>query len=77
MAAKTFTISSAFCSNQQFLDEYGRTFLAEITGDAIRNGSFESVESLEKAIHAYINDRNPYPAPYAWKADGAKYILHG
>jgi transposase len=49
-------------------------FFADITGNAIRNGSFESVESLEKAIHAYIDDRNTHPAPYVWKADGAAIL---
>jgi transposase len=49
-------------------------FFADITQECIRDGSFESVSRLEKAIHAYIEERNAKPKPYRWVAEG-KSIL--
>jgi transposase len=49
-------------------------FFADITQECIRDGSFESVSRLEKAIHAYIEERNANPKPYRWVAEG-KSIL--
>jgi transposase len=49
-------------------------FFAEITQECIRDGSFESVSRLEKAIHAYIDKRNQNPVPYRWVADGAEIL---
>ena len=47
-------------------------FFADITNDAIRDGSFTSVSELVTAINTYINNRKP--KPYIWKADGLKIL---
>ena len=45
-------------------------FFGEITRDCIRDGSFSSVASLEKAIDDYIGVCNERPKRFVWKADG-------
>jgi transposase len=49
-------------------------FFADITQECIRDGSFESVPRLEKAIHTYIDERNKNPIPYRWVADGVSIL---
>ena len=44
-------------------------FFAEITEKRIRRGVFKSVEALERAIEAYLAERNADPKPFAWVAD--------
>lgn len=41
----------------------------EITTKRIRRGTFRSVEALEKAIYAFIEDHNAAPKPLVWTAD--------
>jgi len=41
----------------------------EITTKRIRRGSFQSVQQLEEAIHAFIAQHNRNPRPYVWTAN--------
>lgn len=41
----------------------------EITTKRLRRSTFRSVESLEKAIYAYIDEHNADPKPFTWTAD--------
>ncbi len=42
---------------------------AEVTNKAIRRGSFRSVQSLEKAIHEYLDARPNKPFDWTATAD--------
>ena len=44
-------------------------WLAEITPQRIRRGSFDSVRSLEKAIEEDLRYNHQYPKPFVWTAD--------
>lgn len=46
----------------------------EITVKRIRRGTFRSIESLEKAIHDYIQAHNKNPKPFTWTADLADIL---
>ena len=48
-----------------WLNQVERLF-AEVTDKAIRRGSFQSVSSLEKAIHDYLDARTN--KPFTWTA---------
>lgn len=41
----------------------------EITTKRLRRGTFLSVEALEKAIYAFIEEHNAAPKPFVWTAD--------
>src|SRR3954453_15564489 len=43
-------------------------FFAEITERRLRRGGFKSVGALERAIEAYLAERNADPKPYKWTA---------
>jgi len=45
-------------------------FFADITQDAIRDGSFTSVRQLIEAIDEYLALRNEQPKRYQWRAKG-------
>ena len=45
-------------------------FFRGITQDCIREGSFESVQELVKAITDYLVEQNLEPKAYKWKANG-------
>jgi hypothetical protein len=45
-------------------------FVADLTGDVIRSGSFASVKELVDDINAYLNERNANPKPCKWTAKG-------
>lgn len=45
-------------------------FFADVTGDCIREGSFQSVRELIEAIEEYLADRNANPKRYVWRAKG-------
>lgn len=45
-------------------------FFRDLTEDAIRDGSFTSVDQLVEAIEAYLADRNLAPKRYVWRAEG-------
>jgi transposase len=42
---------------------------AEVTQRCVRRGSHTSVQSLEKAMLAYLEQRNKNPKPFVWAAD--------
>lgn len=49
-------------------------FFRDITENAIRNGSFKSVDELTQKIFEYIEVHNLDPKRYVWKADGMKVL---
>ena len=49
-------------------------FFAGLTGDAIRAGSFASVNELVRDIEAYLAGRNANPKPYKRRAEGAEIL---
>ncbi len=42
---------------------------AEVTERCVRRGSHTSIRSLEKAMLAYLDQRNDNPKPFVWTAD--------
>ena len=46
-------------------------FFADLTADVVREGSFESVPALVRAIEGYLAERHLAPKPYRWRAKGA------
>jgi transposase len=49
-------------------------FFADITQEAIRNGSFTSVRQLITAIEDYLALRNEQPKRYQWRAKGEEIL---
>jgi transposase len=49
-------------------------FFADITQDAIRDGSFTSVRQLIAAIEDYLALRNEQPKRYQWRAKGEEIL---
>src|SRR3954447_9976436 len=49
-------------------------FFADITQDAIRDGSFSSVRQLIVAIEEYLTLRNEEPKRYQWRAKGEEIL---
>jgi len=49
-------------------------FFADITNDAIRDGSFTSVRQLITAIEEYLALRNEEPKRYQWRAKGEEIL---
>jgi transposase len=49
-------------------------FFADITNDAIRDGSFTSVRQLIVAIEDYLALRNEEPKRYQWRAKGEEIL---
>jgi transposase len=49
-------------------------FFADITQDAIRDGSFTSVRQLITAIEDYLTLRNEQPRRYQWRAKGEEIL---
>lgn len=49
-------------------------FIADITQESVRTGSFRSVPQLTKAITECMAARNEQPQPCRWKADGAEIL---
>jgi hypothetical protein len=42
---------------------------ADVTERCVRRGSHTAVRQLEKAMLAYLDQRNQNPKPFVWKAD--------
>jgi len=42
---------------------------ADLTAKQLRRGVFRSVAALEKAAHAYLDERNADAKPFTWTAD--------
>ena len=49
-------------------------FFADITREAIRDGSFTSVRQLIDAIDEYLALRNEQPKRYLWRAKGEEIL---
>ena len=49
-------------------------FFRDLTVDVVRDGSFQSVRELTRAIETYLAERNLTPKPYRWRADGASIL---
>ena len=49
-------------------------FFADITQEAIRDGSFSSVRQLIVAIEEYLTLRNEEPKRYQWRAKGEEIL---
>jgi len=49
-------------------------FFGDLSQQAIRDGSFESVRQLARRIEAYIAERDLNPKRYVWKAEGAEIL---
>ena len=49
-------------------------FFADLTQEAVREGSFISVVELVRAIEAYLAERNRNPRRYQWRASGAEIL---
>jgi len=49
-------------------------FFADLTGDCIREGSFQSVRELVDAIEEYLASRNVNPKRYVWRAKGQEIL---
>ena len=49
-------------------------FFADLTQEAVREGSFTSVVELVRAIEAYLAERNRDPRRYQWRASGAAIL---
>lgn len=49
-------------------------FFGDLTEDAIRPGSFQSVRELVDTIELYLADRNLAPKRYVWKASGTEIL---
>ena len=49
-------------------------FFADITEECVRDGSFQSVRQLVRAIEQYLAARNQQPKRYIWRAEGAEIL---
>lgn len=49
-------------------------FFADLTNECIREGSFQSVRELVKAIEEYLALRNENPKRYVWRAKGEEIL---
>ena len=49
-------------------------FFANVTQDAIRDGSFTSVRQLIAPIEGYLALRNERPKRYGWRAKGEEIL---
>src|SRR5258707_15353207 len=49
-------------------------FFGELTSDVVREGSFQSLRELVRAIESYLAERNQNPKKYVWRASGLKIL---
>jgi transposase len=49
-------------------------FFGELTSEVVRDGSFQSLRELVRAIESYLAERNQNPKKYAWRASGQKIL---
>jgi transposase len=49
-------------------------FFRDLTEDALREGSFTHVRELERAIEAYLAERNLTPKRYVWRKKGEEIL---
>ena len=49
-------------------------FFGELTSEVVRDGSFQSLRELVRAIESYLVERNQNPKKYVWRAAGRKIL---
>src|SRR4029077_492889 len=49
-------------------------FFGELTSEVVREGSFESLRELVRAIESYLAERNQNPKKYVWRASGLEIL---
>jgi transposase len=49
-------------------------FFGELTSEVVREGSFQSLHELVRAIESYLAERNLNPKKYVWRASGQKIL---
>ena len=49
-------------------------FFRDLTQDVVREGSFESVRELVRAMETYLTERNLAPKRYVWKKKGEEIL---
>ena len=49
-------------------------FFGELTSEVVREGSFQSLRELVRAIEAFLAERNQNPKKYVWRASGQKIL---
>ena len=49
-------------------------FFGELTSEVVREGSFQSLRQLVRAIESYLAERNQNPKKYVWRASGQKIL---
>src|SRR6266566_3663823 len=49
-------------------------FFGELTSEVVREGSFQSLRELVRAIESYLAERNQNPKKYVWRASGLKIL---
>lgn len=49
-------------------------FFRDLTGDVVRDGSFQSVRQLVQAMEAYLAERNLAPKRYVWRKQGEEIL---
>src|ERR1700740_22243 len=49
-------------------------FFAELTSEVVREGSFQSLRQLVRAIESYLVERNRNPKKYVWRASGLEIL---
>jgi transposase len=49
-------------------------FFGELTSEVVREGSFQSLRELVRAIESYLVERNQNPKKYVWRASGHKIL---
>ena len=49
-------------------------FIADLTEDSVRDGSFTSVKELKDSIVAHLEQPNRLTKPYRWRATGAEIL---
>ena len=49
-------------------------FFGELTSEVVREGSFQSLRELVRAIESYLAERNENPKKYVWRASGLKIL---
>ena len=50
-------------------------FFRDLTENAVREGSFASIDELVTAIQAYLAEHNLAPKRYVWKAQGHDILM--
>jgi hypothetical protein len=49
-------------------------FFGELSSEVVREGSFQSLRELVRAIESYLAERNQKPKKYVWRATGLKIL---